>query len=132
MMLKMVLCLFFQAIVLKEQCFGSLLETRGEYTSIQPLQWPHHMPSSQSGKSCSSGEDSTCFGWTSVVCQSIRCLNADGENSLGEGNRCRSSCADGAAIIESSKSRDIGIFYGLSFLGNAEPRNLQQTETESK
>ena len=33
------------------------------------------------------------------------------------------------AIIESSKSIDIGIYYGLSFLWNAEsPRNLQQTK----
>ena len=35
------------------------------------------------------------------------------------------------AIIESSKSIDIGIYYGLSFLWNAEsPKNLQQTEAE--
>ena len=34
-------------------------------------------------------------------------------------------------IIESSKSIDIGIYYGLSFLWNAEsPRNLQQTKAE--
>ena len=33
------------------------------------------------------------------------------------------------AIIESSKSIGIGIYYGLSFLWNAEsPRNLQQTK----
>ena len=37
------------------------------------------------------------------------------------------------STIESSKSTDIGICYGLSFLGNAEsPRNLQQTEAESE
>ena len=35
------------------------------------------------------------------------------------------------AIIESSKSTDIGTCYGLSFLWNAEsPRNLQQTKAE--
>ena len=35
------------------------------------------------------------------------------------------------ATIESSKSIDIGINYGLSFLGNSEsPRNLQWTEAE--
>ena len=34
-------------------------------------------------------------------------------------------------IIESSKSIDIGIYYGLSFLWNAEsPKNLQQTKAE--
>ena len=34
-------------------------------------------------------------------------------------------------IIESSKSKDIGIYYGLSFLWNAEsPKNLQQTKAE--
>ena len=36
-----------------------------------------------------------------------------------------------AALIESSKSEDIGIYYGLSFLWNAEsPKNLQQTKAE--
>ena len=34
-------------------------------------------------------------------------------------------------IIESSKSIDIGIYYGLSFLWNAEStKNLQQTKAE--
>ena len=33
------------------------------------------------------------------------------------------------ATIESSKSTDVGIYYGLSFLWNAEsPKNLQQTK----
>ena len=34
-------------------------------------------------------------------------------------------------MIESSKSTDVGICYGLGFLWNAEsPRNLQQTKAE--
>ena len=42
-----------------------------------------------------------------------------------------SVCSGVGAMIESSKSIDTGIHYGLSFLWNAEsPKNLQQTKAE--
>ena len=44
---------------------------------------------------------------------------------------CPQFPCDKHTIIESSKSKDIGIYYGLSFLWNAEsPKNLQQTKAE--
>ena len=87
------------------------------------------MTSPMSTKKCASCSNHNCLcGNASSVCKTLwQQASLAWECCWDVSHFFVLSCA----IIESSKSIDIGIHCGLSFLWNAEsPRNLQQTKAE--